>query len=814
MTVAIIDARERQFVILGQGLDLVGPFVNRAETAADEAQAATAITTADKIAAASSAATSVAASNTAVGAKQDTETAAANALATQAAIELAVDGIVEPIAIMAATRTILAGTASVSEGATAFLGEGSRAGLFIWRDEVDTALIAIDQEQGVYVAPTSDTTGASGAWERVNSDTLRIEWFGGAGFVTKAEAQTFDNIPAWNAMAAFIVGENITPVVPFYRGGRPIQFGQLVYYFSDTIEPRWSGHMFGHGTSMGNSSSGSTLLFAQNKLGVSFPSYFTTGNGEEEFGGVTTVGAAGDDPATAGADGFQMHGLRVESLGGNDPTAHGILARCRASIRHCRATNFPGDGCRIIGGDSTADASGNANCGTLADCSFNLNGQNGLTVIGGDANAWEINNVDTTKNGRWGKFLNAFLSLDHHGGHSQSNGIKGVGNSTHPNPRSSMVHYAGNRYYLQYQQEALAGSTTPGTNEAVWGWLEVGPTEAVSFPEWEPGATYFVGGDRCCPNPSSPSRHVNCYAEGGQGPRFLRYGQLDIGGTNGAGYQSSSTGSWDVVDLAGSVLYSRGVGSKEALPGTASSNNNNHLEVIAGGNVSIGQVLRVRHPTLAPANYRLRFNGPDLSFNYANSDSFLAFRITGPTTAYTFGRSNPVPHALNIEPFIGRAADARRVSNGTAAPTTGEAGRGDWIINRNGSPGAPILWRCTTAGTPGAWDTVHVTSHPGLAGVNTLGNVNANLTFGTSKSTHRWNSPINADRTATLLRTGAVDGAKFRIDRTAAAIGSFNLTVRDDNAGAPINLGTVAIGEWMDVEFDGTAWIVTARGSL
>ena len=60
-------------------------------------------------------------------------------------------------------------------------GDGG-GGVFYW-DSTDhsatgTGLVASDTEGGVYVAPTTDTTGASGAWVRAYSGTVNGRWFG------------------------------------------------------------------------------------------------------------------------------------------------------------------------------------------------------------------------------------------------------------------------------------------------------------------------------------------------------------------------------------------------------------------------------------------------------------------------------------------------------------------------------------------------------------------------------------------------------------------------------------------------------------
>jgi hypothetical protein len=53
-----------------------------------------------------------------------------------------------------------------------------RGGLFAWRTGDQSAEITADPGEGVWVPPTSDATGASGAWQRFYSSKVAPEWFG------------------------------------------------------------------------------------------------------------------------------------------------------------------------------------------------------------------------------------------------------------------------------------------------------------------------------------------------------------------------------------------------------------------------------------------------------------------------------------------------------------------------------------------------------------------------------------------------------------------------------------------------------------
>jgi len=89
-----------------------------------------------------------------------------------------------------------------------------------------------------------------------------------------------------------------------------------------------------------------------------------------------------------------------------------------------------------------------------------------------------------------------------------------------------------------------------------------------------------------------------------------------------------------------------------------------------------------------------------------------------------------------------------------------------------------------------------------------VGNAAKSLTARTSEETQIWNTPLTADRAVTLGTFGAYAGAQFRIVRTAAATGAFNLNV----GSGPLK--ALAAGQWCEVTYSGAAWVLTAFGSL
>ena len=139
-----------------------------------------------------------------------------------------------------------------------------------------------------------------------------------------------------------------------------------------------------------------------------------------------------------------------------------------------------------------------------------------------------------------------------------------------------------------------------------------------------------------------------------------------------------------------------------------------------------------------------------------------------------------------------------------AVPASGTFAVGDWVINQDPGYGKITQWKCSVAGNPGTWLPENVI--PSVSADK--GNAAATLTAGTSDTTNVWNTVITADREVTLSTTGVWKGAKLRVIRTAAATGAFNLNVGTGP------LKALAAGQWCDVEYDGSAWILTGFGSL
>jgi hypothetical protein len=89
------------------------------------------------------------------------------------------------------------------------------------------------------------------------------------------------------------------------------------------------------------------------------------------------------------------------------------------------------------------------------------------------------------------------------------------------------------------------------------------------------------------------------------------------------------------------------------------------------------------------------------------------------------------------------------------------------------------------------------------------GDEDVTLVSGEGARTQVFNTPLTTTRSVTLATTRAYNGASFKIVRTASATGAFNL-----NVGTGPLKALAGAGEWCEVTYSGSAWVLTAYGTL
>lgn len=99
--------------------------------------------------------------------------------------------------ITAATRAVLAGLTGTT-GSAAILTEAGREGTFYWNSSNMSAAVTLDPQQGLVVPPTSDATGASGAWvRRLKGGKLDPLMFGAAPYDPSAAVDATAGLQAF-----------------------------------------------------------------------------------------------------------------------------------------------------------------------------------------------------------------------------------------------------------------------------------------------------------------------------------------------------------------------------------------------------------------------------------------------------------------------------------------------------------------------------------------------------------------------------------------------------------------------------------------
>lgn len=198
-------------------------------------------------------------------------------------------------------------------------------------------------------------------------------------------------------------------------------------------------------------------------------------------------------------------------------------------------------------------------------------------------------------------------------------------------------------------------------------------------------------------NANSRNIFMGCYSEPGQGsPNDVVAPSLVISGLQGDGFTTNSSG---FLAVAGDGV----IQSPTGMGAYGKRTDLSRVELAIGGNPDNGDILRAYDQTNAPSVWRMKFDTTGgIDFNYSNNDSRRPLKFTGPNTTYTFNRPSTVPYAaLTDDLFLGSGTNARSVTVSDRIPTSGEAGRGDTVINRGAVVGGYAGWICVVAGVNG-----------------------------------------------------------------------------------------------------------------
>ncbi len=319
------------------------------------------------------------------------------------------------------------------------------------------------------------------------------------------------------------------------------------------------------------------------------------------------------------------------------------------------------------------------------------------------------------------------------------------------------------------------------------------------FPIWtDPDTTLTEGG--CFKMNDGSNLMIGCYAEGGQPAHIVNETLAIYPGFSEGNLTRNSAGMlWnDTIN----ELYLERRGSE----GTALS-----YSIMPGRDSDTLIALDFPDHTFTGRNTELDVSNGTIRTLDGNTTNLRTEVDTLHYTTVTFGRSAPVPHAKFIDRlFLGNTLSgggtltaARQVTTGTGEPTSGAWGVGDFVINSAPVAGAPIGWRCITAGSPGTWQPLQ-----NLSARQSITNVAAfTLTPGTSPYRTLYSGVMTADRAVTLSSTGAWDGLTYEILRTATGV--FNL-----NVGTGPLVALSAAKQLCRVTYDGSAWYLSGYETL
>lgn len=298
----------------------------------------------------------------------------------------------------AATRVLMAALTGVA-GATVTLSEAGREGVFVFDDGDLATEVSADPEEGIYVAPTTDATGASGAWVRQYTGLANVSWWGMSPSATAAA-----NVTALNAAIALMASQTVAGGYGSNSRGLWVPPGNHLLNAAITLD-----HAIAiEGTSSGAPSGGGSIL--------------TWAAGSHGFN-ITETGA-------------RLKGLAI--MGGYAGVAgdfHGVRLRATATIEDCYIANWQGNN---IDGDCTSAANGGVepavgNCiGTFINRCFLQEGKNGIFFDGADSSACNIYATRSFLNREWGVHDSSFLGNTYVGCETLGNtlgGYKTVGAS-------------------------------------------------------------------------------------------------------------------------------------------------------------------------------------------------------------------------------------------------------------------------------------------------------------------------------------------------------------------------------------------------
>lgn len=587
-----------------------------------------------------------------------------------------------------ASRVALAAVASPVAGDSRILLEAGRVGLFKFDSSNLSAMVTADPQQAVYVPPSSDTDGSSGAWVRQGFDRLEIEWFGAERVPHGTASGNYDDYDIKGALDAaqsfcWAIGKTIPGGWQRYGLFR-LYIPAGSYYCStwNMVTP-----LLIEGDSVGQFSSGALgtiIYFPPNVDGIIV-------NRHNTYGDTTVVsGTYGH------ADGSRFRNIEFRGwntvVAGGSTSGNGVWCRARAQFDNCVFTGFGGHGAYVYAfAGAGGAAEGNANCTLFTDCAFNQNGGVGLYIQGADANVVRSRNCSY-----YGNRLGSLWDLSFLGGgsHEVETSSGGLGDFTGGTRKSGLRLHSGNIYACIYGREVQASTNAPsGTTADTANWLYVGATSGVysGVSAWSSGETVETSADvltafstTCVP--------ILAYSEGGSAPFQIARGTIITAPALGVRVY----GDGDVLSSqSASGLSTRAfVASQDGINQTIIGNRSDPtiaLQMTYGDGANA--LMTVRAATVISSGF-----GAVNSGAFAHGGSFTVTLPTHSTHPLAF-----IPNRFCL-PAWPNNNDWRRmgVISATADLNGVALNRGDVFYYASPSAGGKVGCVCTTSGTGGS----------------------------------------------------------------------------------------------------------------
>jgi hypothetical protein len=591
--------------------------------------------------------------------------------------------------------------AAANTGDPCQLTQAEHSGLFVFDSSNLSAKVTADTAQGIYVAPSSDVTGAAGAWVRQFSGPVNPQWFGLVGDDNPASAAA--NTAAFEAMLATL----------------EVRFGSRA---ETILVPSASGaYYFGPNSLSGDA--GIELTFPINLEFANAPGSIGDAVFKFEAGidgiivqNVQGIGSYGklSSPRSLNALFSTIRNARLEgAYSGTEGEFHGIRCRTKCVIDNATIKGFEGDGIHLAAqlpaNDLDNPPYGNVNYTvifrpTVSRC------RNGIFLDGNNANACNVFSPNITTCRQWGIWDSSFIGNSYFGGHIATNGID-TDNDGITKP-ATIVEQGGNWYGVIADQEAGASTNAPpatATNNTWWYYIKAGAA-GNGKPTWFSGINVRAGGCIRNDNDSAYSVFSGIYVELNHGKAQIVQHSLVLGGLLSAWvFQNPAA-------TTGTSLISSGVNGRiEVGPTIAALSGTVTAQLGAGGGNSNNVGLEISEPTYAPSGWEwfIASGGTNtlgdllLSYNHNTGIGTFVHQITGPSTPITFGRSAIQPNCIYMPRlFLGTSQlNARQLTIEAAAPTTIH-GVGDWTLARDNNI-QRIGWKTTAAGTPGTQSEIY-----------------------------------------------------------------------------------------------------------